>query len=128
MIISADVDFFVEDCATCGTLFAMTVAFKDDRLESGKSFSCPNGHSMHYANSVQRQLKEARDALTRERAQHDQTRADRDHTEHRLRSTKGVVTRIKNRVGKGVCPCCHRSFHNLARHMTNKHPTWGEPQ
>jgi hypothetical protein len=34
------------------------------------------------------------------------------------------VTKIKNRVGHGVCPCCTRSFQNLARHMASEHPTF----
>lgn len=46
----------------------------------------------------------------------------RRETERQLSATRGVVTRIKNRVSKGVCPCCNRSFGNLARHMLNEHP------
>lgn len=36
----------------------------------------------------------------------------------RIGATK---TRIKNRVKNGVCPCCNRTFENLARHMQAKH-------
>jgi hypothetical protein len=28
------------------------------------------------------------------------------------------------RIGNGVCPCCNRSFTNLRRHMTTKHPEY----
>lgn len=31
-------------------------------------------------------------------------------------------TRKLSRVQRGVCPCCKRSFSNLARHMEKKHP------
>lgn len=36
----------------------------------------------------------------------------------------GQVTKLKNRVGHGVCPCCNRSFGNLARHIESEHPTF----
>ena len=48
----------------------------------------------------------------------------RQATERQLSATRGVVTRIKNRVGHGVCPCCNRSFGNVARHMADQHPNW----
>jgi hypothetical protein len=29
-------------------------------------------------------------------------------------------------VANGVCPCCNRTFQNLARHMAGKHPDYEE--
>lgn len=40
---------------------------------------------------------------------------------------KGAHQRTKNRVAKGVCPCCNRSFTNLAKHMAGQHPDFGDP-
>lgn len=48
----------------------------------------------------------------------------RDHAERQASARKGQVTRLKNRAAAGVCPCCTRSFENLRRHMTTKHPTF----
>jgi hypothetical protein len=28
---------------------------------------------------------------------------------------------VQKRVGNGVCPCCNRTFEDLARHMKVKH-------
>ena len=42
--------------------------------------------------------------------------------DERLKCDKAAKTRLKNRVGKGVCPCCNRSFANLKRHMASQHP------
>lgn len=41
-----------------------------------------------------------------------------------LAAQKGVTTRIKNRIANGVCPCCQRTFKNLARHMKGQHPNY----
>lgn len=39
-------------------------------------------------------------------------------------SLRGVVTRIKRRIGSGICPCCKRSFKQLSQHMAHKHPDY----
>jgi hypothetical protein len=32
------------------------------------------------------------------------------------------TARKLSRVSAGVCPCCNRTFQNVARHMKTKHP------
>lgn len=39
--------------------------------------------------------------------------------------TKGKLTKTRNRIAKGVCPCCNRSFVNLGKHMAGQHPDFG---
>lgn len=75
-----------------------------------------------------RNLKSQLDSAIR-RADTASRRADmaedsRQHVENQLRATKGVVTKIKKRVSKGVCPCCNRSFENLKNHMESQHPEY----
>ena len=111
-------------CYKCGAAFAVPTEVDEEWHARGQSFYCPNGHSQHYTMSLEKKLQQARDQLTRERAYHDQTRADLESKKHQLRATKGVVTKIKRRVGKGVCPCCNRTFPNLTKHMDTKHPDW----
>jgi hypothetical protein len=51
---------------------------------------------------------------------------ERDTAERRRRAEKAAKTKIKNRVAKGVCPCCNRTFQNLADHMKSKHPDYAD--
>ena len=99
------------------------------RCDSKISFYCPYGHPQHYPKSPR---ESAEDALRRERDRLAQRIAERDDeitrqrglreaTERRLSAQRGMVTRIKNRVGHGICPCCSRTFENLQRHMKSKH-------
>lgn len=44
----------------------------------------------------------------------------------RYEKGRGVVTKTKNRIGKGVCPCCNRTFVELARHIATKHPDYAK--
>lgn len=50
--------------------------------------------------------------------------AHREAAQHQSRAFKGVVTKLKKRAANGVCPCCNRTFVDLARHMAGKHPTF----
>ncbi len=120
-------------CGKCGITFAVPKAFEDECLKDGAAsvgWYCPNGHGRVYCESTAAKLERQ---LQRERQRRDQAEADADHwrerqaeTERSLSATRGVVTRFKNRVGNGVCPCCTRSFKNLHRHMVAKHPTYVE--
>lgn len=49
-----------------------------------------------------------------------------DRMERSAAAQRGVLTRLKNRVAAGVCPCCHRSFKQLSEHMKMKHPDYTE--
>jgi len=90
-------------------------------------FFCPYGHSAVYVvgESEADKLRRERDRLAQQVAQRDdevrRQRELREGVERQLSAQRGVVTRIRNRVGHGVCPCCSRTFDNLARHMKSKH-------
>jgi hypothetical protein len=116
--------YTVHACASCGVEFAVSDGYDSRRRDDGRRFYCPNGHTLSYSDTVYDRLQKAKDALAREQARHDQTRAQRDATERSRRATKGQLTRVKNRVAKGVCPCCNRSFADLAAHMATKHPEY----
>ncbi len=118
-----------ESCYLCGMVFAMPKRFRQLCLDNGpaQTFFCPLGHSQIYkeseADKLRKQLKEEQDRhWSRERHLEDQ----REAAERSARAHKGQVTKIKNRVGRGVCPCCNRSFEDLKRHMASEHPDFVE--
>ena len=121
----------VMDCPNCGMTFGVTAEFEQRRRGDGGSFHCPLGHSMSFkANreaALKRDLQYERDRAEREarRAASAEGRAQR--AENSRRVTKGHLTRVKRRVAHGVCPCCNRTFKDLAAHMTTKHPDFAEP-
>lgn len=112
-----------QQCINCGVWFGVPEFFDTRRQQDGKNFYCPSGHSQCYRESDADRLRKQ---LNREIASHDQTRAHRDDAERRVTAQKGVNTKLKKRVGNGVCPCCNRSFTNLRRHMKCKHPDFAE--
>ena len=101
--------------ASCGFLFAVPYGWETSRREDHSQWYCPNGHSQHFPGATEKEL--ALRQLARERAEHDQTKADRDSVKRRLKY-------LRSRVKNGVCPCCKRTFQNLQRHMQTKHPAF----
>ena len=116
--------YTIIDCPECNVLFAITDQFEERRRADGNSFYCPSGHSMSYGDSLKDQLRRAKDANARLTSRLDQVKADRDQTELRRRAAVGQATKIRKRIANGVCPCCNRSFADLARHMQSKHPEY----
>lgn len=119
----------IETCFSCGCIFGVAKDFASNRRRDHKLFYCPNGHSQYYpAKSAEDKL---RDELQRERQQLDQVKANvRDlemktqQTRRRLYATKGSLTRFKNKVAAGKCPCCGKKFEDLHKHMADSHPTF----
>ena len=97
------------------------------RRDSKIRVFCAHGHSGSFpeGETEEAKLRRDRDRLAQRVAEKDDEikhqRELREGTERQLSATRGVVTRIKNRVGAGVCPCCTRSFSNLRRHMETRH-------
>lgn len=122
----------IETC-WCGMKHAVPVELarlqkrrRDDGLKQD-GFYCPIGHKWIYDGESQTAVLERQ--LQRERANHDQTlaelsdaRQERDHNENRRRAEKAAKTKLKKRIAAGVCPCCNRTFQNLARHIAGQHP------
>lgn len=85
-----------------------------------RGITCPLGHS--WAIAGEGEAEKLRKQLDREHtrlaATRDLLRAEeRSHT-----ATRGHLTRQRKRVQAGVCPCCGRTFKQLAAHMKTKHP------
>jgi len=117
---SASVELVVEECCRCHMFFAMSVDHQRRRREDRKMFYCPDGHELYYTGETEAQR--LRRELETERRSAEWVRAERDRAVRQRNAARGQVTRIKNRVAAGTCPCCDRKFQDLTRHMALAHP------
>jgi len=126
-------------CPTCGVLYALPRRLIDEAHSRGNRelvWYCPNGHELGYndppgeseADRLRRELERARNRAASKSAALDQTKAE-------LRGQKARASRFKNdrdrertRAANGVCPCCNRTFKQLARHMKSQHPEFPVPE
>ena len=96
--------------------------------EDGSFYCCQCGTKQGWgegfggSSKLQKERRRREQADARARAALDQAEA----AERSRRAVKGHLTRTKKRIAGGVCPCCNRSFQNLARHMAGQHPDYVE--
>ena len=113
-------------CCTCDVMFAMPDTMMRRLKENGGYFYCPAGHCQVFSKSEIARLKEKLAEQTRiatqqaERAKQQYDRAV--EAESLTKVSTDELKRIKLRLQAGVCPCCQRTFKQLARHMKAKHP------
>jgi hypothetical protein len=117
------VDLELVDCSNCGVVFGLPVRIATSRRETGGTFYCPNGHALAWKTS---EVERLREEVKRARAATVAAQDQREAAERSKAALRGVITRERRRVGNGVCPCCKRTFKDLARHMTGKHPGFAD--
>lgn len=118
-------------CGECGGTYAIDERYHRQRREKGGFWNCPYCKCSWGFRKEETELAKLKHKLEHQEASTERERKWRreekerhEHTQRRLSATQGVVTRTKNRIGKGVCPCCNRTFQDLQRHMSTKHPDY----
>lgn len=110
-------------CPICGVHYAVEESFDEYRLsnrcEANLGWYCPNGHSLTYRESTLDKVRRERDSLKQQAARLEQRIVEE---RNRANAYKGHATRITTRAKAGVCPCCNRTFKQLAAHMRSQHP------
>lgn len=123
----------IHDCIDkgCGMTVGVPQAFDSERRADKRTFYCPNGHGQCYAGETPAQRanrlrEDALEAWRQERAARLAAQDQAAAAERSLRTTKGHLTRQRRRAANGVCPCCSRTFPNVADHIAEKHPKYVE--
>jgi hypothetical protein len=108
------------ECCTCGHLIFMSTDFETRRRRDKNYWyctSCGQGQRWSGESDIDKVKKEL-DAETKRKmdalAQANELRAS-------LQKVQDDAARLKKRAHAGVCPCCNRTFQNVARHMKTKH-------
>ena len=113
--------FLVDQCGTCGVLYVVPQCVNDTHIEQGGFSYCSNGHQWGW-----REGRHEREAIRRERDRLKQENARlidvAEEAKMVAQKVEAELGRVQRRHNNGVCPCCHRSFANVARHMKSKHP------
>ncbi len=113
-------------CPLCGVHYGLEERYREHRQDVPSSdptrhWHCPNGHRLCFTES---KADEQRRRAERAEQRMARIEDERNHAQRQLSAAKGQATRLRNRAANGVCPCCNRSFANLRRHMSNKHPDY----
>lgn len=93
-----------------------------------QTFYCTFGHPQVFAEGETEadKLRRERNRLKQNEAWYEsrlkELREEAEHQRNRANGYKGHATRIMKRAKAGVCPCCNRTFKQLAQHMATQHP------
>lgn len=122
-----EITFETVTCCECGFQFAVPADVHQQWRRTGESFHCPKGqHSLRYGVSENDRLRSELEAERRRKeaalSRENEERARREATERKLSAARGQNTKLRKRAAGGACPCCNRTFVQLARHMATKHP------
>lgn len=113
------VEWYAHQCGGCGLWWAVDREWDRARRRDGRDIHCPNGCVRVYRETeADRQRSraeraEANLAFQRERA---------ETLRRSLIAKSGHLTRLRNKMARGECPCCGSQFKNVRRHMIRKHP------
>ena len=106
----------------CGAPFAVAAQTLRRWKRDKNWWFCPHcGTRLYFPGETpeQREMRQLRAAAERNEQAAIQAREEADRRSRQYR-------RIRDRVKNGVCPCCERTFQNLARHMATEHPEFGD--
>lgn len=119
-VIYQQVSLVVRNCPECGIPYAVPDYFIPQRQKDHKTFYCPNGHQRYFpeGESEAARLRRMLEDATRSKSA---IAAQLIDTQAALKKAEKKVKQVNTRVHAGVCPCCNRTFQNLARHMAAKH-------
>lgn len=123
---------FTSVCYTCKCEMWLPQALYDaaQHAKGVITFYCAYGHGQVFAKGETDldKMRRERDRLYQEMAYKDDLLKEigrkLDASQDMLRREKAAATKAKKRSAAGTCPCCHRTFRQMALHMANKHPTF----
>jgi hypothetical protein len=123
------------ECCKCGGVIGLNSVWVANAQSVGHQkhqFWCPycgttqgwGGQSQHEKEvaALKKEQERLASALHWQEQRKQEAQREAEHFRRSRDGMKGVVSKIKKRVGRGVCPCCSRSFSDLRRHMECKHP------
>jgi Fe-S oxidoreductase len=120
----------IEECIVCGICFAIPEEFRANLVRRGGYFHCPVGHSQGWdqgeearaQSNLKRKLEEAQKQLDAKQLELQAERKRKEWAEQDAKQKSDKLAVLQKRTHAGTCPCCQRTFKQLAAHMKNKHP------
>lgn len=129
--ITVSTDLNVRVCPSCSGVYAITNAYFNEAKRIGgfkKPWTCPyckeeRGFGEGENDKLKKQIEELASNAEYFRKGRDAALQEADHFRKSRDGMKGALCKERKRIVNGACPCCNRTFANLASHMKSKHPT-----
>lgn len=110
----------------CGTPFWLPQRLLESAHKAGHTIYCPHGHTLTWKETEADKLRRERDRLKQEQARLEDEKREAWATANaqleRAQKAERKVKTMTKRAAAGTCPCCQRTFKNMAEHMKHQHP------
>lgn len=125
---------------SCGGTYAINKAVYDACRLRGGGWNCPycqgriswtetdNDRLKKQLAAAEREKERLGQTLVSVRQQRENALAEADHFRKSRDGMKGQLVKVKKAIANGVCPCCHRHFKDLHKHMLGKHPNFHQEE
>lgn len=109
------------NCGECGGTYAINERYREQRETKGGGWNCPYCRVGwgYFKNTLNDKLKKE---IEEERARKQAALDRANQAEANLAQAIRKNTAVMKRIHAGTCPCCKRTFKQLAAHMKRKHP------
>jgi hypothetical protein len=126
MNITIEEEFRKLQCSECAVTYYFPEKWCTNAANKHKAWQCPNGHGQAFRDSELDRTRRERDLLKQDaaRLEDEKRQAWATATALRERADKAerATKRLRKRTSAGTCPCCNRTFGNMAEHMKHQHP------
>ena len=110
------------ECWVCGVPFRLSAAFVEASKRHHTGFKCPRGCSLGFGESTEDLLKrEKEQSALAFQAQINEANHARLVAEKAAKKAIADKRKVERRVAHGVCPCCNKTFADIANHMITEH-------
>lgn len=120
------VEWVAKTCPICGVSYCLDKVFDEYRRDgakedngSPKGWHCPNGHFLIYKESEATKLRRECNVLKQQTARLEDEKRE---ALEKAKRAEAATKKLQKRTAAGTCPCCQRSFSNMAEHMKHQHP------
>lgn len=108
-------------CKNCNGIFALNREYILHQRTHAGGYYCPYCQTLWVwreseSDKLRKLLAEKHKEVTASKCEAMRERQLKEETSLRMKAERKL-----KRVDHGVCPCCNRTFRNLARHMASKH-------
>ncbi len=110
----------------CGTPFMLPERLLSAAQNAGHTIYCPHGHTIVWKETEEIRLRRERDRLKQDQARLEEEKREAWATANaqleRAQKAERANKKLQKRASAGTCPCCSRTFQNMATHMKRQHP------
>lgn len=124
-----NINWVAYECWVCGVPFCISSTLRDAINRDNGVLFCPRGDRLGLGESDLSKLQKEKESSERglqaqvNKATHARLVAERERDK-----AKKEKLAVERRIAHGICPCCNKTFADIANHMVTEHKDFRLPE